>query len=170
MSESRKRRPDHLAWHETLEIHELVAMQSTALMKMKNFTPEIKDKELKKIYQQGMKTLGNHLETLMKFYSMAPREDDNPECFREIGNSFYAAEALSFSKAAVKAYANAITETATATLRQTLVSQMQSCIKMHADIFEYMYQNGLYPAYDLHKLLEHDMKNAQQALEMRMEN
>lgn len=27
--------PQHLAWHETLEIHELVAFQSISLMKLK---------------------------------------------------------------------------------------------------------------------------------------
>jgi len=31
-----KKQPRHLAWHETLEVHELVSMQSTALMKMKS--------------------------------------------------------------------------------------------------------------------------------------
>jgi spore coat protein F len=32
----------HLAWHETLELHELVAAQSNALMKLKKAYPKVK--------------------------------------------------------------------------------------------------------------------------------
>mgnify|MGYP003574952742 FL=1 len=41
----------HLAWHETLELHELVAAQSNALMKFKIAYPKIKDPILKTIYK-----------------------------------------------------------------------------------------------------------------------
>ena len=45
---------DRLAWHETLEIHELVAFQSNALMDLKMSVNKIKDAELKKLWNQGM--------------------------------------------------------------------------------------------------------------------
>ncbi|PIB49707.1 spore coat protein, partial [Pseudomonas sp. 2995-1] len=44
----------HLAWHETLEIHELVAFQANGLMKLKKVLPEVTNQELKKIYQKAI--------------------------------------------------------------------------------------------------------------------
>lgn len=168
--ERRQRRPNHLAWHETLMVHELVAMQSTALMKMKMFVGNITDSRLKKIYTEGIKNLENHLRELLKYYALAPRLDEENEETRNIESGFYAAELLSFSKSAVKAYAATITETATPALRDTLTRHLQKCIQMHATIYEYMFDKGMYPSYNLPKLLEGDMKRARQALEMRPGN
>ncbi|MDY0405384.1 spore coat protein [Virgibacillus sp. 179-BFC.A HS] len=169
MTDNRKRRPNHLAWHETLEIHELVNMQATATMKMKKFIPQVKDRQLRDIYQRAVRTMERHLEELLKFYNMAPREGTEESEYRQAGDDFYAAEFLSFSKASVKSYAGAITEAATPVVRDTLTNHLHDCIKAHGEIFEYMYDKGLYPAYDLQKMLHNDMKNARNALEMRTE-
>ena len=39
----------HLAWHETLEIHELVAFQANGLIKLKKTYRSIHDAQLKKL-------------------------------------------------------------------------------------------------------------------------
>lgn len=74
---------------------------------------------------------------------------------------------MAFSKTAVRNYAIAITETATPALRQTLNKQMQNAINTHEMVFTFMYKKGLYPAYDLKKLLQNDMNIANKALKMR---
>lgn len=164
--EERERQPRHLAWHETLEVHELVMMQSTALMKMKMFIGEVKDQSLRGIYREGISNLEKNLRELLEFYALAPREDED-ERERDLGKGFYAAELLSFTKAAISSYATAVSETATPRLRKVLTNQLVKCIEFHGKVFQYMYDNGLYPAYDLKKLLENDLKNARKALDMR---
>ncbi|WP_052343581.1 spore coat protein [Bacillus massiliigorillae] len=67
------------------------------------------------------------------------------------------------SKTAVKNYAAAITETATPVLREILIKHLKN---WHAKIFNYMYEKGLYPAYDLKKLLQNEVNTATKALEM----
>lgn len=165
MEENTTSRPNHLAWHETLELHELVIFQSIGLMKVKTFIGEVKDTELRTIYEHTIKSLESNLEELLKFYSLTPR-DEEPEDRKKLDAVFFSGELLTFSKAAVKNYAGAITETATPELREVFVRQMQGVIEIHTMVFDYMYKKGFYPAYDLEKLLKGDVKNANKALKM----
>ncbi|GGB46826.1 spore coat protein [Virgibacillus dakarensis] len=166
MEQSRKHRPEHLAWHETLEIHELVAFQSIGLMKLKSSVGEVKDNMLRNLYVQCIKDIENNIKELVQFYSLAPREDDEEREFRNLGTGFYAGDLLILAKTSVKNYATAITETATPMLRETLIKHLQKAIEAHANVFSYMYDKGLYPAYNLEKLLKNDLKNANMALQM----
>lgn len=157
-----------LAWHETLELHELVAFQSVGLMKVKLAYKKVPDPELKQIYNKCIHELEHNLTELLKFYPSAPvyqdREEDDD--FREdVG--FYAGDLLSLSKALVRNLAVAITETTTPALRTVLTKQIIAGIKGHERIFNYMHKNGLYPSYDLGRLLGLDIENAQKALKMK---
>lgn len=157
--------PDHLAWHETLEIHELVASQSLGLMKLKKSVGEVKDSKLRSLYLSAIKNMERNIEELLQFYTLAPNPDMDDEP-RNLGTGFYAGDLLGLSKTCVKNYAAAITETATPVLRETLTKHLQKAIKLHSDVFEFMYENGLYPAYNLEKLLTNDVRNAKKALDM----
>lgn len=159
-------RPHRLAWHETLELHELVAMQSVCLMKSKKMISEIQEHELRSLYAQTIRDVETNLRELLQFYPEAARDDQEETGMRKLEAGFYAGELLAFSKVAVKSYAAAITETATPSLRDTFNKHLQKAIDCHTKVFNYMYKHGLYPAYDLEKLLENDMKNAKKALSM----
>ncbi|MFS0671821.1 spore coat protein [Ornithinibacillus sp. 179-J 7C1 HS] len=164
MEKSMNRQPQHLAWHETLEIHELVAFQAIGLMKLKKAIGDIKDQRLRTIYQNTISALENNLQDLLQFYAIAPRADATN--IMELDSGFYAGDLLALAKTSVRNYAIAVTETATPVVRETLTNHLQKAIKTHADIFQYMYDNGLYPAYDLQQLLENDMALANKAMEM----
>jgi spore coat protein F len=164
MEESIDRQHQHLAYHETMEIHELVAFQSNGLMKLKKSIADVQDERLRALYQRTIGDLGNNLRELLQFYSLAPRDDIDDQ--RELGTGFYAGDLLGLAKSSVRNYAAAITETATPQVREVLTSHLLKAIKCHADVFNYMYKNGMYPAYDLRRLLENDMKNATRAINM----
>ncbi|SES67088.1 spore coat protein F [Oceanobacillus limi] len=159
------RQPRHLAWHETLEIHELVAFQSIGLMKLKKAVREVHDNKLRGLYLQTIKDLEANINDLLKFYSLAPREDIDRD-MKDLDKGFYAGDLLALAKTSVRNYAIAITETATPEVRETLAKHLQKAIRTHANVFNFMYQNGLYPAYDMKKLLENDMNLANKALKM----
>ena len=109
-----------LAWHETLEIHELVAYQSNALMDLKMSVNKIKDAELKKLYLESIQALESNIKELLPFYNLVPSERN--ESRNE--DSYYAGNILGMSKNAVKNYATAITETATPELRNVLTKHL----------------------------------------------
>ena len=153
-----------LAWHETLELHELVAFQAIGLMKLKKSIGKIKDGNLKTIYRGMIADLEANLGELLAFYPMAPR--DIVEDRAESDHAFFAGDLLALMKTAVRNYAIAITETATPELKNMLVNQMQKAIKGHTIIFNYMYERGLYPAYQLDKLLSNDVTLAKNAISM----
>lgn len=153
-----------LAWHETLEMHELVAFQSIGLMKLKIGLKNIQDNTLKGIYLQTIKELEMNLKELLQFYPSAPHPGQSSEY--RVTDSFLAGDLLAFAKAAVRNYGVAITETATPALRMVLKKQLNLAINCHERIYSYMYNNGLYPSYDLNKLLQNDMMLAKQALSM----
>lgn len=155
-----------LAWHETLEIHELVAAQSNGLMKLKMSISKIKDHELKNVYKKTIEDMELNVKELLPFYPAAPIYDNREEV-RQKDAGFYAGDLLGFCKATVRNYAIAITETATPTLRKTFIKQLLRAIECHARIFNYMYKKGLYPAYHLDQLLSNDLKNAKKALSMK---
>jgi spore coat protein F len=153
-----------LAWHETLEIHELVAFQSIGLMKLKMGLNNIQDQNLQRIYLQTIEELEMNLNELLQFYPSAPHPGESSEY--RITDSFLAGDLLAFAKTAVRNYAVAITETATPALRAVLQKQLNLAINSHGRIYSYMYANGLYHSYNLNKLLQNDMMLARNAISM----
>jgi similar to spore coat protein len=77
-----------------------------------------------------------------------------------------ATDLLITAKSAVRAYAVAVTETASPEVRKVLVKQMNQAIEDHAEIAEYMIQNDMYMAYDIEKQLKHDKEKVDKALEL----
>ena len=153
-----------LAWHETLEIHELVASQANQLMDLKSSLRNIKDPELKKVYMNAINGLERNIRELLQFFPAAPhpRSEDS-----RANENVKAGQLLGMAKTNVRNYAAAITETATPQLRKVLKKHLNDGVDLHEAIFNYMYQHGLYPAYDLEKLLNNDMTNATKALNMK---
>ncbi|MBT2657278.1 spore coat protein [Bacillus sp. ISL-18] len=156
-----------LAWHETLELHELVAFQSLGLMKLKMSINKVTDSELRELYRLCIQDLEKNLNELLKYYPSAQgyqaREEE--EVREDIG--FFAGDLLALSKTMVRNLSVAITETATPALRRTFTNQLMGAIHGHERVFNYMHKHGYYPAYDLGLLLGHDIENAQKALKMR---
>lgn len=169
----------HLAWHETLEIHELVAFQSNGLQKLKKSLPEVTDPELKRLYQKAVQGTTRNLRDLLEFFpEMAPLQHrDDYEDMRSIEEDdrenpmtgFFAGELLGLAKTTVRNYSIAITETATPAVRRVLKNQLNECIDMHGEVFRYMHDKSFYPAYNLERLLRNDMRLAQRALSAREE-
>ncbi|WP_174730066.1 spore coat protein [Mesobacillus harenae] len=149
-----------LAWHETLELHELVAFQSFVLMKLKKSLGEIQDPDLHSLYTFSIQALENNLRELLKFYPAAPGFDGG----QRADTAFFAGDLLAVAKTAVRNYAIAITETATPALRAVLKKQLNSAVDWHARVYTFMYNRGLYPSYDINQLLMNDLKIAQKAL------
>lgn len=158
--------PEHLAWHETLEIHELVAFQSIGLLKLKDSYADITDPALKNLYKQAINGLSTNVEELLAFFPKAPyhRNDTTDEIDRNAKHSIYVGDLLALFKSGIKNYAIALSETATPSLREVLKKQFSSTVDMHAKIFTYMKKEDLYPAYDLEKLLTNDTQLAKKAL------
>ncbi|MFC3886181.1 spore coat protein [Bacillus songklensis] len=157
------KRPDHLAWHETLELHELVAFQSGVVKKLKKSIKDISCPTLKALYRTAIQSGEKNLKELLKFIPYAPEVS---ETYREDERAFFAGDLLGASKTAVRNYAAAITETATPSLRAVFVRHLNKAIELHYQVFEYMYQKSYYPAYELEKLLQNDMKMARSAIDM----
>jgi spore coat protein F len=157
----------HLAWHETLELHELIAFQAIGLIKMKKAIGKVDCPTLKFIYVATIEGLETNLRELLQFIPAAPMYGE----YRELRDdrAFYAGDLLAFAKTAVRNYAVAITETATPVLRRTLVKQLMKAIDTHERVFNYMYERGYYPAYDLNQLLMNDVRNANKAISMAYE-
>jgi len=153
-----------LAWHETLELHELVASQSIILMKLKKTIGKIADNDLRDIYSFAIRSIEQNLRELMNFYPHAPMFERETE-YRNV-SKLYAGDLLLAAKTSVRNYAIAITETATPSLRNVLVKQLNGAIKLHERIFIYMYRKGNYPSYNLTQLLHNDLALAKQALSL----
>lgn len=156
-------RPQHLAYHETLELHELVAFQSIGLSKVKEIYPKITDPALKELYKQAINGLSTNICELLEFYPSAPTRS-NQDSDRNYNLPFYAGDLLALFKTAVRNYAIAITETATPALRNVLVKQLGNAIDLHAKAYYYMYERNYYPSYDLGQLLQNDINLANMAL------
>ncbi|WP_213653128.1 spore coat protein [Paenibacillus sp. J23TS9] len=158
----------HLAWHETMELHELTASTANNLIALKMHLHEVTDPKLHALYEDTIKALESNLKELLHFYSMAPTENRNNKSKGEHEDmtGFYAGHLLGMLKCCIKNYATAITETATPQLRDTFVKQLNGAIKIHAKVFNFMMERGLYHAYDLHKMLENDKMTAKKALEL----
>lgn len=78
----------------------------------------------------------------------------------------YAGSLLGYTKSVVRNTAAAITETATPAVREMLSRHLQHGIRMHQQIFNYMLQRSLYPAYDVEQIVQNDIRNANMALSM----
>ncbi|MGN1400805.1 MAG: spore coat protein [Bacillus sp. (in: firmicutes)] len=153
-----------LAWHETLEIHELVASQANLIMELKRSINNIKDAELKSLFAQAIDALEKNVKELLQFFPSAPetRAEDST-----VNDKLNVGQLLMGAKSNVRNYAAAITETATPQLRKVLKKHLNGNVDLHEKVFNYMYKKGLYPAYDLETLLKNDQANAQKALNMK---
>ena len=164
MDNTKQEQVKHLAWHETLEIHELVAYQANHLIEFKMMLGNIKNPQLHGLYSEAITSLENNLRELLAFFPEAPKtmrslsEDDL--------TAYYAGQLLGFAKTAVRNYAIAITETATPKLREILQKQLNHAIALHAKVFQFMYERGFYPSYNLNKLLANDAKQAKLAINL----
>lgn len=158
----------HLAWHETMELHELTASQSNTLMGLKMHVVDVADPKLRGLYEETIRSTESNLKELLQFYPMAPMEARNNKSkpHHEDLTAFYAGHLLGIAKNCVKNYAAAVTEAATPQLKDTFVKHLNHAIKLHTKVFNFMHERGFYPAYDLHQLLENDKKTAKKALEM----
>lgn len=74
-----------------------------------------------------------------------------------------ATDLLVTAKSVVRAYAVAVTETATPEVRKVLVKQLNQAIEDHAEIAEYMIIHDMYMAYDIEKQLKHDKEKVEKA-------
>ncbi|MCP8969597.1 spore coat protein [Ectobacillus ponti] len=154
-----------LAWHETLELGELIASQAHCLAKFKMVLPQIQDPELRSLYEFSIGALQGNLQELLGFLSSVEPARGG-DMMPSITDSFYAGDLLGAAKTAVRNYAIAITETATPELREIFLKQLNAAVRWHEKVFTYMAQRGLYPAYDLGKLLQVDVTLAQNAINM----
>lgn len=62
---------------------------------------------------------------------------------------------------AVRSYAVALTEAASPKVRKVLKSQLDTAIKTHQKIADYMIENEMYHPYDIDEQVEHDMKKSE---------
>lgn len=164
-----------LAWHETLELHELVTMQTNHLITLKMNVRKISDPTLRQIYMMAIQACQQHIRQLLPFYPYAAtvgehshqhhaHHDHDHDHHDQSEKGYYAGNLLAMEKTSVRSTAAAITETTTPMLRQVLTGQLMDAIHLHATIFNYMYQQGMYPSHDLNRLLSNDLRNARRAL------
>lgn len=166
--------PQHLAWHETLELHEVVATLAHQLIAFKMQLANIQDPTLRGLYMEAIRGLEQDMLDLLPYYEIAPisaplgdtRQQDRPTRTGVDLTAFYAGNLLGFFKSATRNYAAVITETATPSLREMFQRHLLTAINMHARVFNYMLERNYYPAYDLDQLLGADLRNAKAALSM----
>jgi spore coat protein F len=166
--------PQHLAWHETLVLHEVVATLAHQLIAFKMQFANIQDPTLRGLYTEAIRGLELDMRDLLPYYEKAPittmrsdsREPDRPTPTGVDLTAFYARNLLGFFKSATRNYAAAITETATPSLREMFQRHLQNAIKMHTKVFNFMLERNYYPAYNLDQLLAGDLRNAKAALSM----
>ncbi|WP_172195087.1 spore coat protein [Saccharibacillus qingshengii] len=72
-----------------------------------------------------------------------------------------ATDMLLSAKTAVRSYAVALTEAASPKVRKVLKSQLDTAIKTHQKIADYMIENEMYHPYDIDEQVEHDMKKSE---------
>jgi spore coat protein F len=111
-------------------------------------------------------TILHNLKELIPFYQLAPVAGARYQRNEQDVTLFFAMHLLIFAKTAVRNYSIAITETATPQLRDLLQKQLNQAIKLHGDVYYFMYNKGMYPSYDLNLMLQADQKNAAAALKL----
>jgi len=154
----------HLAWHETMELHETVAFQSNELMACKMNITHVTDPTLKDLYAETIQALEQNLKELLPYYESAPTSLLRSTASGDL-TSYYAVHLLILTKTFVRNLAVSITEIATPSLCETFRKQLNGAIHLHSKVFAFMLGKGLYPAYDLKQLLANDQKNAAKALQ-----
>ncbi|MCM3774118.1 spore coat protein [Priestia aryabhattai] len=159
------RNHQQLAWHETLELHELAAFQTNSLIQFKKAVRKIQDRELKNLYLEAIEGIQGNLNELLSFYEYGPYPEEH-HVVRNDESAFFSGSLLGFTKTSVRSYATAITETATPSLHEIFNHHLQKAINLHYKVFTYMYRKGYYLAYDLTNLRMNDVKNAKKALNM----
>lgn len=153
-----------LAWHETLELHEILAASTYYLFKLKSHSKHITDKELKELYIASIGKLEEHVRDLLKFMSNITIGERDTEY--QYASEMAAEDLLSASKILIKMYAHAITETATSELREIFVKHLLSVIDWHTKIFNFLAKKGQYSAYKINDLIQNDVKKAIDVLNM----
>ncbi|XID96065.1 spore coat protein [Paenibacillaceae bacterium WGS1546] len=148
-----------------MELHESVVFQANHLMGFKMNLPRVKDPVLHKLYAEAIHSLEKNLKELVPYYKMAPMPSVRALSDEDL-TAFYAGHLLLFAKTAVRNLAVGITEVATPALRETFRKQLNDAIQLHAKVFAFMLERGLYPAYDLNRLLANDQKIAAKALNL----
>jgi spore coat protein F len=168
------RAPQHLAWHEMLELHEVVATLAHQMIAFKMQIANIQDPTLQGLYTETIRGLEQDARDLLPYYDKAPiptmrsdsRESDRPTPTGVDLTAFYAGTLLGFFKSATRNYAAVITETATPSLREMFQRHLLNAIRMHGKVFNFMLERNYYPAYHIDRLLAGDLKNAKAALSM----
>ncbi|NGZ76884.1 spore coat protein [Saccharibacillus alkalitolerans] len=77
-----------------------------------------------------------------------------------------ATDMLLSAKTAVRTYAVALTEAASPKVRKVLKAQLDTAIKTHQKIADYMIENEMYHPYDIDEQVEHDMKKSEIATKL----
>ncbi|MBW5447091.1 spore coat protein [Cohnella sp. CFH 77786] len=144
-------------------MHELVASQANHLTGFKMHLPNVQDPALKALYTEAIQGTEQNLRDLLPYYPMAPKAEMRAAKGADM-TAFFAGHLLGYAKSAVRNYAIAITETATPALRETFQKHLLKAIQLHGKTFAFMHERGLYPAYQLDRLLANDQKSAQAAL------
>lgn len=152
-----------LAWHESLELHELLTFQANCLIQLKMSVRKVIHHELHDLYLYSIKLVEKNLKDLLPYVENIPNEYSR--CKNE--QNFFAGDLLGAAKTTIKMYASAITETTSSELRSVFHRHLNIVISWYTKIFEYMNKNGLYPSFNLQKLLEKDAQNVQNALLMK---
>jgi spore coat protein F len=113
--------PQHLAWHETLQLHEVVATLAHYMIAFKMQLANIQDPTLRGLYTETIRGFEQDMRDLLPYYEKAPippmrsdsREPDRPTPTGVDLTAFYAGNLLVLFKMAIKNYAAVIMETAT---------------------------------------------------------
>ncbi|MFB7139683.1 spore coat protein [Gottfriedia sp. NPDC056225] len=154
-----------LAWHETLELHEIVATTTYFLFKLKTNIKNVSDAGLKELYKTSITTFENNLRDLLKFMTNITI-GERDAASDKLASEMNAEDLLSATKVLTKMYANALTETATPDLNNTFVKQLVAVNNLHTQIFTYLSKQGQYSVYNINKLIENDAKKAMDVLKM----
>ncbi|PGS46133.1 spore coat protein [Bacillus sp. AFS041924] len=154
-----------LAWHETLELHEIMAATTYYLYKLKTNLKNITDEGLKELYKASINTFENNLRDILKFMSNITI-GERDAASDKLASEMSAEDLLTATKVLTKMYAHALTETATPDLNNMFVKQLVLINTLHSQIFNYLSKEGQYSAYNINKLIENDAKKAMDVLKM----
>lgn len=154
-----------LAWHETLELHELIAAQSVGLVKIKKSMKKISDPQLRQLYSMSAKALEQNLREPSSLFAKSLQHFSG----RMNGLTCILMRVICWCwrKRPFETMRLRSRKRRLPSLRRVLVKQINAAIKLHEQVFYFMYQRGLYPAYNLVDLLKGDAMHAQKAISMR---
>ena len=154
-----------LAWHETLELHEIMAATTYYLYKLKTNLKNITDEGLKELYKTSISLFENNLRDLLKFMSNITI-GERDAASDKLASEMSAEDLLSATKVLTKMYAHALTETATPDLNNLFIKHLVSVNNLHTQIFSYLSKQGQYSVFNINKLIENDAKKAMDVINM----